>query len=416
VSMGGGVLVSQPVHQHAYELVVAAQKAHALSGFVTGIYVRDPALRWLPNVRIAVWLRRQLRRRWHPEVDPRMTRTIMRYGAASLIFRPLARRISPRAEVRLQTWAYRSFDRAVSRRIDTVRGVQAVHAFEGTALATLERARALGKTTILDVPSAYERILGVDPTSQRDADDPARIRAERSLADYVIVPSAFVADCLVEHGVSPDAIVQIPYGVDVRRFRRTERRDATFRVLFVGQVSARKGVSVILDAWRQLSLPRAELVLVGRMALSAAERRELPADCILIGQVPKLEVHKWFASADVFAFPSYCEGSALVTYEAMAAGLPVVTTHEAGSVVRDGIDGYVIRSGDPSALAERLASLYVDRELRLELGCSARERVASGYTWNHYHARIGAFYQSILGCGVVSHEASSPVHGLHNTP
>lgn len=412
----GGVLISHPVHQHAYELVVAAQKAHVHRAFVTGIYVRDPSLPWLPTVRTVDRLRRQLRRRWHPEIDPRLTRRIMRYHVASLALRPLARRISVHADVRLQTWAHRSFDRAAARKLETVRDVQAVHAFEGSALATFARARALGKTTILDVPSAYERLLAVDLTVQADADDPTRIRAERSLADYVVVPSAFVADCLVEHGVSPERIRQVPYGVDTGRFRPSNRLNGTFRVLFVGLVTARKGVTVILDAWRQLSLPRAELVFVGQMALSAGERKDIPDDCKLVGQVPKLEVHKWFASADAFAFPSYCEGSALVTYEAMAAGLPVVTTPQAGSVVRDGIDGFVIPPGDPTLLAERLAALYVDRELGLELGRSARERVQKGYTWHHYHARIADLYASILGRGEAAPDAGNPErHALDKT-
>jgi glycosyltransferase involved in cell wall biosynthesis len=163
----------------------------------------------------------------------------------------------------------------------------------------------------------------------------------------------------------------------------------------------RKGVRYLLDAWEYGRLEReAELVLAG--PLDEAGRlllREHRYPYTWAGQLPKHEVHRVFASADVFAFPTLCEGSALVVYEAMAAGLPVVTTFNAGSVVRHGIDGYVLQTRDIEGLAEHLALLIRDADRRRRMGLAARRAVIDRYTWHHYHQRLRTAYSAILSGG-----------------
>jgi glycosyltransferase involved in cell wall biosynthesis len=112
--------------------------------------------------------------------------------------------------------------------------------------------------------------------------------------------------------------------------------------------------------------------------------------------VPRAEVRRWFAQSDVFVFPSLAEGSALVTYEAMAAGLPVITTPNSGSVVRDGIDGFVVPPRDVEALAERILLLYRGSETRRQMGARGRALVAERYTWRHYRARLCGIYEALL--------------------
>ena len=77
------------------------------------------------------------------------------------------------------------------------------------------------------------------------------------------------------------------------------------------------------------------------------------------------------AAADVFVFPSLFEGSAVVTYEALACGLPSVVTPEAGSVVRDGVEGFLVAPRDVLALAERMEQLGNDPGLRDRMSAAA---------------------------------------------
>jgi len=101
-----------------------------------------------------------------------------------------------------------------------------------------------------------------------------------------------------------------------------------------------------------------------------------------------------YQQADIFVFPSIEEGSALVTDEAMACGLPVVTTPNAGSVVRDGVEGFIVSIRDPDALAERIDQLRSDADLRREMGYAARTR-ATQFTWEIRGETLARYYSSL---------------------
>src|SRR5207253_1873937 len=101
--------------------------------------------------------------------------------------------------------------------------------------------------------------------------------------------------------------------------------------------------------------------------------------------VPRNEIHKHYEWADVFLLPSICEGSATVTYEALAAGLPVICTPNTGSVVTDGVDGFIVPAGDPHAIVERLE--LVSGPGMLETMSAAAIEKARDFTLNAYKRR-----------------------------
>jgi glycosyltransferase involved in cell wall biosynthesis len=115
-----------------------------------------------------------------------------------------------------------------------------------------------------------------------------------------------------------------------------------------------------------------------------------------VGPVPSFEVHRWFQSSDVFVFPSLAEGSAYVTYQALAAGLPMITTLMSGSILRDGVEGFLVRPRDASAIADRLRILYNDPVRRSQMSRAARDSILQSFTWSHYRARVVSAYRAIL--------------------
>jgi glycosyltransferase involved in cell wall biosynthesis len=397
-----GVLVSQPVHQHAYETAVAAQDGGYLRWFATGLYdtgrgLADPRLRrWLP-ARTRRRVERELRRRRHPELDPARVLTIPRYHLMATGFRRSLGRLARLRGLDLDTWAHHQFDDELGKRIAELPGIEVVHAFEGSALATFRAARRAGKKTILDVPSAHERFMGVEGKCLQP-----QIAEERLLADLLLAPSDYVVTCLTEAGVPQHRIRKIPYGVDPGTFQLDAglRTDGLFRAVFVGRIGRRKGVSYLLEAWRRLALPHAELLLVGE---ADEEGRRLlqryEGLYRFVGPHPKHEVHRFFQQSDVFVFPSLAEGSAYVTYEALASELPIITTPNSGSVARDGVDGFLIPAEDVDAIAERLALLHAEPALRQRMGAQGRELIEREYTWRHYRERVGHVYRRMLAGG-----------------
>src|SRR5205823_6234098 len=118
----------------------------------------------------------------------------------------------------------------------------------------------------------------------------------------LLAPSAFVERCLTENGIPTSRIVRLPYGVDLDEFPQVATRDGPlFRALFVGGVTPHKGITYLLEAWRRLALPRAELVVIG--GISKRSRRVLRRHAGIarfLGQLTHAETRTWFRRSDVF--------------------------------------------------------------------------------------------------------------------
>ncbi len=225
-----------------------------------------------------------------------------------------------------------------------------------------------------------------------------REEAEWSLADVILCPSEFVVEGMIAMGATPEKLFLVPYGLDVNVFtcaREPWDGRRPLRLLFLGAVTLRKGVQYIFEALQLLKGASIEARMVGPMAIRESFGAKLAGVAEIIGPVPRSEVLKQYAWADVFIFPSLCEGSATVTYEALAAGLPIITTPNAGSVVRDGHDGFIIPIRDPDALAEKIELLLGNSELLAHLSHNAKER-AQEYSLEKYAERLVGCIKSCI--------------------
>ena len=399
--MASQVVVAHPGRQYAYDVVLGAQRAGLLQAFATGVYFssRSRTHRVLRKLSSApVPLARMFggaANRSSPEVDASRVVTFPSYAYAARALRRTPVGLSA------ERWADHRCDCAIARwltRLDPPPRI--VHGFEGGAEATFKAAKAVGAQVLLDASCAHEYAVAAVLSEGSDPGESAvtaRVRAEREFADYVLAPSASVAECLLANNVPSGKIVRVPFGVDAVRFAPRERRGEGFRVLYVGNVGLRKGVRYLLEAWRRLALPGGELILVGGADVHGRRiLREYRGIFRWSDQVPRVAVHRWFSEADVFVFPSLAEGSALVTYEAMAAGLPIITTAESGSVIRDGQEGFIVPARSPDALADRIRLLYDQPRVRIEMGVRARRRIEQHYTLDHYHSRLRQVYEAIL--------------------
>lgn len=280
------------------------------------------------------------------------------------------------------------------------------HVWGNYGLRSLQQAKAIGMITIVERASTHpmyqaqllQKEFGNWGLSFRLPHDTLKVSlAEMTLADYVLIPSDFVRRTFVEHGFPQEKLLLIPFGVDAARFRPWEKETShPFRVLFVGQVGIHKGVPYLLEAWRRLGWQDAELWLVGRVLPECRpilpRYKDLPG-LHLMGHLDDPVEAYWQAS--VFAFPTIEEGSALVTYEALACGLPVVTTPNAGSVVQDEVEGLIIPIRDTEALANALDRLRANEWMRREMGRAARMR-AEEFTWERYGDTLANTFKNLM--------------------
>lgn len=213
---------------------------------------------------------------------------------------------------------------------------------------------------------------------------------ESKKADLHIVASHFSMNSVLFNGFKEDQIILAPYGVSNTSFKPTEKDyDQGLNVLFVGEVNQRKGIAQILESARQLKINGCndiEFNIVGGGADLCSELYEPYKSVVHFrGRVSFVDLQKYYGLSHIFVFPSVGEGFGLVILEALAAGLPVITSRNCGGpdVIQDGYNGFLIDAGNTEQLTEKILWFYQHKELLPQMSNNAVQSV-SQMTWEHY--------------------------------
>lgn len=213
-------------------------------------------------------------------------------------------------------------------------------------------------------------------------------------ADAVVVMSHLCQQRMVELGLPREHVPVVPYGVDLPDVVARPVRDPV-HVLVVGRLVAKKSPLSTLEACARAARRGARLrvTVIGDGPLrddveQAAARGGVPVD--LRGAQPHAVVREAMRDADLFAQHSVTdavtgdeEGLPVAVLEAMAHALPVVSTQHAGipDAVVEGVTGLLVDEGDVDAMADHLARLAADADLRQRLGAAGRQRVQERFSW-----------------------------------
>lgn len=287
------------------------------------------------------------------------------------------------------------------------------HSWSGDCLRSLQVAKQHGIPSIVEIPT-WHRDGGKNKVERRKVAESAttkpglekwkarlllerkRFIEEYQLADLLLVLSERAANTFRVRGFPEEKLFYLPRGVDVERFKPGDR-PAKFRAVFAGALIKRKGIQHVLEAWHRLDLPDAELWLVGHVHDEARLfLKQFWRDNIRVVGFAR-DPENYFSQGTVHVFPSQWEGSAKVTYEAAACALPQITTREAGDVVRDGVEGIIVKPGDVDAIATALQHLHRHPEIVQQMGSAARRRVVENFTWDHFRTRLLGAYETAMG-------------------
>lgn len=211
--------------------------------------------------------------------------------------------------------------------------------------------------------------------------------------DYFISPSDFVRDSLVNENIKENRIFVVPFGVDSNKYRPKKKKLNTINFAFSGNTNNRKGIPYLVEAFRELNLKDAKLNIYGRIYPEISKyRKKSQLNNIFFHGFTDLK--KELPKNHVFVFPTLLEGSAKSVYEAMACGMPIITTRNAGSIVRNGKDGFIIETENKEAIKEKILYFYNNRKEIEKMGKNARKHVEK-YTWDRYGKEINKIYNKI---------------------
>jgi glycosyltransferase involved in cell wall biosynthesis len=296
-------------------------------------------------------------------------------------------------------WLMRRMQHACRRSAVTV-----VHSYEDCSVLQFREAKTLNKVCVYDMPIGYypaweetqaalarkfvDWLPGGFLSSSRHV-RPAQKRIEMELADLVLVPSKFV-EGTVRRFFPEKRIALARYGVDQSFWtpRTWKRPDGPLRFICAGQMSIRKGLPDLLEAWRWANLIDARLELVGSWQLSPQKLKSLPDNVTWSGPCAREQLRERYRAADIFVLPSYFEGFPLAFLEALACGLPAIVSEAvADPEVLPGGIGRIVPIGNIEALIAGLRAFNLDRERLVQMSMAAHEHARS-HSWEHYRENV----------------------------
>lgn len=389
-------LISYGFSHHLFEQAAALSQSFEEYRMITPSYISKGYAKLASAIH--PWLGKQFAKRTHPVLDPKFSATY-----------PVEHLYQLWAKLRKQPFSYFQAHSRMARRIlndfepplalltiDT--GAESLFkAWKGKTFCILDLTIAIPQYRSHIYDQAAKESWNKNVKFHYPCDwELQRYGDEIQLADLILCPSKFVFDSCRFAGVPENRLRILPYGFDPGRFHvdHGSRNDtSTFKIVFVGSFCYRKGSHILLDAFHQLNnaYSNVELHIFGKVIDPPNYQTE---NVIFYGHLPQTVLAEKLKEMDVMAFPTFFEGSAYAVYQALASGLPVITTPNCGSVVDDSC-GILLEEISPDSLYKSLERLYLHQDNLRKMSMAA-PKVACQYSWQNYGIQLNKILHEVI--------------------
>jgi glycosyltransferase involved in cell wall biosynthesis len=404
-------LISNPnLAPYIKESVLAYQEGGILDSFYTGVCIPQSLQKYLSLLPEA-W-QKNLNRRAFEELKPSHLKTSpFREGLRILVQKYGSTKLADY----IWEWAEKAFDKAVAGKLQAENLF--FHGYEHASFDSLKKAKQLGVKSFYEQPSQHHQYfskivevqMALYPELKNEAsrllnDEKAVRRNERRdaellLSDYIICNSTFTQNTLLDAGIPLAKILVIPYGFPAIS-PIIPKKSSTLRFIYAGNLSLRKGIHLLLQAWKLLAEDvDAELILMGSVQLPALIFKELPKNIQLIPNLPYQKAQDLIKSCDVLVLPTLADGFGMVISESMAAGVPVITTEASAGpdLIEHLKDGLLIESGNVNTIYDALNWCLNHPDELPRMGLMAQKK-ADLYPWEAYRKKlVDAVKEKIYG-------------------
>ncbi|WP_292411210.1 MULTISPECIES: glycosyltransferase family 4 protein [unclassified Methylophaga] len=282
-----------------------------------------------------------------------------------------------------------------------IRKYDIAYLWPGAHLRTFQQAKKHGKILVIESINCHQntanqildkemQILGIAEYKKIPEASIADENLKLTMADYIFCPSPNVTKSMLENGIEPAKLIETSYGLGEHQRhypKKTTSPPGELNGLFVGSGIIRKGIHLLLEYWRDANL-KGKLVIVGSIDPAIEHIVKPYRDDSRFEFINFTKnIDQYFKQADVFMLPSLEEGSPLVTYLAIGAGLPCIVSPMGGEgVIRDGVDGYIIDPHDKSAWISVLSLLATNKAKLKEMSLAAYAR-SEYFLWHNVGQR-----------------------------
>jgi glycosyltransferase involved in cell wall biosynthesis len=389
------IVVAQLGSRQDYTVPLALQNAGMLERFYTDTYLKSREVHLLQTLAGFDKLRnltQQALSRHSPMLDDAKVTRFNRFGVRYLkSLRQSANSVEEQYRAFINYG--RRFNQAILR--EGLPDSTHLYAFDHAALDLFHSPKGKGRKRILDqiYPAIYEEGLECEEEEQW----PGWARSSRSafyqsalfrewreiqleewrIADTVIVASQYSRDAIAT--IAPEVkhkLMTVPLTVNLDAYRpyqhiRRYNADRPLRALFVGTVNLRKGLQYLLTAFNEIDPSVARLTVVGGIQLREERIKAYQDRIDFRGTIPHVQMPQVYCDADVFVFPTISDGFGAVMLEAMATGLPVISTDHCADIVEDGVNGFRIPIRSAEAITEKIYKIVRCPEMLEHLSTGA---------------------------------------------
>ncbi len=398
------IVISHSGKQHSYHVAKSLHELGYLNQFYTSSYIKNRALqKYFLNKGNQFWTRRFVDGLYGNKINTNWQFEIPEYLGRCLGYdsKKIENLVYNRDEV---------FDKHIAKILSKSRP-EVFWGFQGSCLESLKAVKQYSGRTICELATAHvtyakhilneEKLLHPDwADSISNVDFPLhyekRLIEEPMEADTIISASAFTKFSLTESGISGNKIQILPLGADVEHITYIEKkRDKSLplKLLYAGTVTQRKGIAYLLEAMKSFHKSEIELHIIGNVFGSGATFKEYAHVYTYHGSMSQQELFKRYHEFDALVLPTIFEGFALVLVEAMAAGLPIITTpHSIGpELVIENVNGYIVPIRNSKAIVSAIETLFQKSEEDYQLMSIQARLTALNYSWENYKVRQNNF-------------------------
>jgi glycosyltransferase involved in cell wall biosynthesis len=405
------VVAACPGMTGIFEQGLALQEKGILGALALDYYfdLASAPYKWLPENN----LKRYMRKYYSPTLS---TSKIHTYPFYTTFVRGLNRLIKDsQSRNKLVYWHNGKFDSWVAN--GALEAGNLAFGYESTSIHTFQKAKKLNIPCVLYQPIACaEKAVELLEEEKRlfpkladtlrynwfPEEEIINKKEERRLADAIICASSFTKKSLVEQGVEEKKIFVEPYGVDQDLFSPSKEKFENFSVIWASSYTQTKGIGYLLEALARKPVPKMQFVLAGYpFGSDPVTWYEDKIQVKRVGKVTNQEIGQIMRKCHVHVFPTLLEGFGRNLIEAMASGLPVITTPNCAGpdLIEDGVTGFIVPIRNVEAICEKLLWIYKHPEEALEMGRKAKERVASLTKADYRHRfaeRIHSIWKNLL--------------------
>lgn len=416
------VIVAHPAQQHSYRLATALKNANMLEKYATTVYNKKGSLTALCAHLLRGKFRVKAESRHCDNLDDNdVIQFCELEGLIKLV--ALNTNFLKRHYYQIKYHTADCFARKVAR-YAIKHHVDAVITYDDSSPLLFEilereaphilRIMDMSSANLLYLKNIYEHDMELAPSfaerMRRERsicwDQDILDRAEREIkaTQKFLVPSEFVSRSLAYSGVKSEQLLRCPYGVDIAQFSPKEYKDDLYirnraiRFIYVGGVKELKGISYLLEAFRDIPTNDAVLTVVGQYCPDDKDIQEYKDKVEFTGTVLHNEIPDLLRQADVFIFPPLGDSYALSVMEAAACGLPVIISENTGVIdeIQDGVNGFVVPVQSVTMLKSRI-EYFINHPEKIEsMGREAR-KMAEQNTWSKYYDYTAEIIKNVEG-------------------